>query len=91
MNLFLEKLINFILFKLKRIYHEIIIFNFLNDKKIFSIIYKNNYWSSKISKSGPGSDLRNTRKIRNELPKIIKKFKINSIFDAPCGDFFLDE
>ena len=40
MNLFLEKLINFILFKLKRIYHEIIIFNFLNDKKIFSIIYK---------------------------------------------------
>lgn len=88
MNLFLKKLINFILFKLKRVYHEIIIFNFLNDNKIFSNIYKNNYWGSRISKSGPGSDLRNTKNIREELPKIIKKFKINSIFDAPCGDFF---
>ena len=42
----------------------------------------------KTSKSGPGSDLSNTRKLE-ELPKIIKKYNINSIFDAPCGIFWI--
>ena len=75
MNLFLEKLINFILFKLNILYHEIIIFNFLNDKKIFSIIYKNNYWSSKISKSGPGSDLIKYQKIEMNYQRLLKNLK----------------
>ena len=88
MKLFFKKLFNLIIFKLKRIYHEFFIFKFYNNEKIFLKIYKNNYWGSKTSKSGPGSDLSNTRKIREELPKIIKKYNINSIFDAPCGDFF---
>ena len=56
----------------------------LNEK--FSIIYKNNYWDNKESISGPGSTLKNTQNLRHVLKKIIKKYKIKTIFDAPCGD-----
>ena len=54
--------------------------------KKFSIIYKNNYWDNKESISGPGSTLKNTKNLRYVLRKIIKKYKIKTIFDAPCGD-----
>tara|TARA_B100000378_G_scaffold232434_1_gene197848 strand:- start:292 stop:822 length:531 start_codon:yes stop_codon:yes gene_type:complete len=36
--------------------------------------------------SGSGSEIRNTRIISNILPKIIKKYKIKTLFDCPCGD-----
>jgi len=82
------KLFNFIFFNLNKIYHDFFIFNLRNQEKTFYKIYKNNYWGSNISKSGPGSDLINTLNIRKKLPKIINEYKIKSIFDAPCGDFF---
>src|SRR3989337_577739 len=56
-------------------------------EQIFKEIYKSHQWSG-ISKSGPGSDLTQTKVIREELPKIIKKLKIASLLDIPCGDFF---
>lgn len=62
---------------------------FFKKKKLidkFSIIYKNNYWDNKESISGPGSTLKNTENLRHVLKKIIKKYKVKSIFDAPCGD-----
>ena len=55
-------------------------------KNKFSIIYNNNYWDNKESFSGPGSTLKNTKNLRNMLHKIIKKYKIKSILDGPCGD-----
>ena len=53
----------------------------------FEIIYKTNYWSDDKSKSGAGSNFESTRGIKEHLPFIIQKFKIETIFDAPCGDF----
>ena len=55
-------------------------------KNKFSIIYNKNYWDNKESLSGPGSTLENTKILRNSLNQIIKKYKIKSILDAPCGD-----
>jgi len=52
----------------------------------FSKIYNYNYWFSDESRSGTGSDLANTKNIRKHLPLIVKRFNIESIFDAPCGD-----
>ena len=74
-------------FKINRIYHEWFIFNIDDTEKIFEKIYINNYWGSNKSRSGPGSSLKNTKNIRKNLIKIIKKYKIKFIFDAPCGDF----
>ena len=57
-----------------------------NLNKKFSLIYNTNYWDDKESFSGPGSSLENTKNLRKQLPKILKKFKIKKILDAPCGD-----
>ena len=66
---------------------DLFIFNNFNKKNIFQLIYKNNYWDSKESVSGPGSDLKSTENIRRELPLLISKYGIKNILDVPCGDF----
>lgn len=54
-------------------------------KEVFSDIIKN--WRWKKHPCGPGSTLEYTENLRNALPELIKKHKILSILDAPCGDF----
>jgi hypothetical protein len=56
-------------------------------KDIFTKIYNNNSWQGDFSRSGPSSNLRRTEELRKNLPILIKKFKINSLLDLPCGDF----
>ena len=53
----------------------------------FNKIYSTNYWFDNESRSGTGSSLRSTENIRFHLPKILEKFNIKKLFDAPCGDF----
>lgn len=53
----------------------------------FTWIYRNNYWGINESVSGSGSTLAYTENLRKELPKLITDFNINSVLDAPCGDF----
>ncbi|MGE0009782.1 MAG: class I SAM-dependent methyltransferase [Candidatus Babeliales bacterium] len=54
---------------------------------IFTTIYEQNAWGSKESVSGPGSTLKETQKIRQEIPKLLKSYKVKVFLDAPCGDF----
>lgn len=54
----------------------------------FDKIYSLKYWSDVESRSGTGSSLRSTENIRIHLPKIIERFNIKRLFDAPCGDFY---
>ena len=60
---------------------------FCSPEDIFTNIYKKEYWSG-INKSGSGSDLIQTIKIRKELPNFLQESKILSMLDLPCGDFF---
>ena len=53
----------------------------------FNKIYSTNYWLDNESRSGTGSSLRSTENIRFHLLKILEKFNIKKLFDAPCGDF----
>ena len=53
----------------------------------FSNIYLSNYWGSHESVSGKGSTLSQTYRIRESLPIILEKYRINSLLDIPCGDF----
>jgi len=55
---------------------------------IFSKIYKNNAWKGEESRSGPSSGMERTRVLRETLPNIIKKYKISTFLDIPCGDFY---
>lgn len=53
----------------------------------FSNIYLSNYWGSHESVSGEGSNLSQTYIIREKLPILLEKYRINTLLDIPCGDF----
>ena len=53
----------------------------------FTWIYRNNFWSNRESVSGTGSTFDYTKNIRKELPNLLIRHSIKTIFDAPCGDF----
>ncbi len=59
-----------------------------SNKDIFQSIYFDNRWGDNSSLSGTGSNLEQTTFIRKEFPIILQKYKIKSILDIPCGDFF---
>ena len=63
------------------------IFSHKTLKDRFTYIYSSNYWPSKESVSGPGSEIENTKNIRKELIKFIQKYNIKIFLDIPCGDF----
>ncbi|MBU3584096.1 glycosyltransferase [Polynucleobacter sp. 15G-AUS-farblos] len=58
----------------------------LRDK--FTKVYKENIFEGRLSKSGEGSDLIQTFKIRESLPKVLSSLNVKTIIDAPCGDWF---
>ena len=59
--------------------------NGITDK--FKSIYEENFWNSSESYSGTGSVIDQTKVIVSALPELFKKYKINTMLDAPCGDF----
>lgn len=59
-------------------------------QEVFTHIYTTRFWmfgGNRESVSGPGSTMKETVIIREELPKILKKYDIQFFVDAPCGDF----
>tara|TARA_Y100000739_G_C20536108_1_gene431329 strand:+ start:212 stop:940 length:729 start_codon:yes stop_codon:yes gene_type:complete len=83
---------HFIYNNLRKIYHfysniKLKYFSGSN-KDIFTEIYIKNKWGDQKSFSGTGSNMEQTQNILNELPNVIKKYKIKSILDIPCGDFY---
>ena len=59
----------------------------LSREALFTLIHQKKLWGASESVSGPGSTMKATQAIRNELPILLNKFKIASILDIPCGDF----
>lgn len=55
--------------------------------EIFRDIYHLNAWGSAESRSGSGSTLAYTAKLRKELPEFLKMHDVRSMVDIPCGDF----
>jgi hypothetical protein len=55
-------------------------------RSVFSKIFKDRGWGDEESVSGIGSRMEQTESIRRELPRIIAQYKIQRLFDAPCGD-----
>ncbi|MDD2287074.1 MAG: class I SAM-dependent methyltransferase [Paludibacter sp.] len=56
-------------------------------RDIFTRIYQDNLWNSPESKSGTGSELKQTARLIKGLNDLIHQFNIRSILDVPCGDF----
>ena len=53
----------------------------------FTWIFKHNKWGDRESISGPGSTKKHTENLRKELPRLIEEHGIETLLDAPCGDF----
>lgn len=53
---------------------------------VFNAVYESNYWDSKESKSGGGSELSIASRYVPQLVQAIRDLGIRSMFDAPCGD-----
>lgn len=56
-------------------------------ENLFTEIYNRNIWGSSETRSGNGSTLVQTKTIREKIPELIKKYNIQSVLDAPCGDY----
>lgn len=59
-----------------------------NPKVVFTKIYQDNSWGDADSRSGRGSNLEQTRIIRQKLPKLFQEREISTILDIPSGDFY---
>jgi len=55
--------------------------------EIFGEIYRRNLWGGDASLSGTGSDRRQTARIVEELPRLLRRHGVSSMLDIPCGDF----
>lgn len=55
--------------------------------EVFRDIYRLNAWGSAESRSGVGSTLAFTKRLRAELPGFLAKHGVRSMIDVPCGDF----
>ena len=73
-------------FKFNKLEKKIFSTNSIEDR--FTKIFKLNYWGNNESVSGGGSSLASTKNITHKLPQLINQFKVTSILDAPCGDFY---
>lgn len=56
------------------------------EKDVFSRIYSDGGWHRAESRSGSGSTLEQTQIIRKALPNLIRKYRIETMLDIPCGD-----
>lgn len=55
-------------------------------KEKFTEIFKTNFWNSKETVSGGGSELKNTQNVIKKLPLLLKKYNIKTMLDCACGD-----
>lgn len=73
-----------------RIYNYFVHYRFKNltIEQVFSTIYKENHWGDKESKSGTGSNLKNSQNVVQIFNRIAAQFPVTSVLDVPCGDYY---
>ena len=53
----------------------------------FGDIYRDNLWGASESASGLGSTMAETEAIRGYLPDLLRRLRVRTLLDIPCGDF----
>jgi Methyltransferase domain len=59
----------------------------MSHEAVFTRIYRGSEWLSDESRSGPGSELVRTARLRRELPELLAELGVDVLLDAGCGDF----
>jgi hypothetical protein len=60
---------------------------YLNGQQAFQMIFEENRWESSESRSGRGSTLAYTERLRPLLERYLKTLNVEVFLDVPCGDF----
>lgn len=55
--------------------------------QVFGRIFQENRWGDAESRSGEGSNLAQTERLRALLPGLLAEFEVRSMLDIPCGDW----
>ncbi len=76
-------------YRIKRKVRRLGLENYDNIEELFSDYYQNRIWSGgkEETVSGSGSTLKSTKLLRDGLPKLLRKYDVKTILDAPCGDY----
>jgi hypothetical protein len=53
----------------------------------FAQVFETNLWDEAESRSGTGSSLAATARVRAELPALLRSLGVRRLLDVPCGDF----
>ena len=53
----------------------------------FTRMHETNLWAGAESRSGTGSGLAATARVRAELPGLFRQLGVRRLLDVPCGDF----
>lgn len=53
----------------------------------FARIHDTNLWADAESRSGAGSALGSTERLRAALPEFLRRLHVQRLLDVPCGDF----
>jgi len=58
-------------------------------RKKLQDVFEEKVWRASASgmRSGPGSTLEATARVRDAFPEILKRYNVKTLLDAPCGDF----
>lgn len=58
-------------------------------RRVLRDVFETKRWrgSDKGYRSGPGSSLEATRRVREQLPGLLRDFEVETFLDAPCGDW----
>lgn len=59
----------------------------LTPLEAFRLAHRTNLWNGGDSRSGPGSDLEQTRRVRSLLPDLFRRLGVTTLLDLPCGDW----
>lgn len=54
--------------------------------RIFDRIYATNEWRGSETRSGPGSGLAATWRVRQALEQLVHRLRVQSVVDAACGE-----
>lgn len=86
----IKKLFPSLIFLRNRIYNFAAHYRFRGKpaEEVFLTIYNENHWRDGESKSGTGSNEKNTTSVIEIVSKVLIDYKINSLLDIPCGDFY---
>jgi SAM-dependent methyltransferase len=71
----------------RRFAEQAAVLSALSLEERFARIYQTNLWFDAESRSGTGSSLDSTARLRDSLPPLLRSLNARRLLDVPCGDF----